>query len=175
MSLFSRIVFGGILLMSSPLLSAADCDEPGAGLPSNVDWAAAAQESRSSDRPIMVVFGADDCHYCDRLKAELLGPMLEAGTLQKTVVFREFDINADGKVNDFDGVPVRSRIFVERYRVFATPTVVLLGPDGNRLTDPIVGYDERGEYEARLRTAIEEARIAFEKVDAGQGEVAQLH
>ena len=73
----------------------------------------------------------------------------------------EFDINRGGKVVDFDGERVRSGVFVARYDVFATPTVLLLDHQGHRLTDPLVGYDASEEYTHRLEDAITEAGIGL--------------
>ena len=38
------------------------------------DWSATATEARKSGLPIMIVFSAYDCSYCEHLKDEILDP-----------------------------------------------------------------------------------------------------
>jgi thioredoxin-related protein len=121
------------------------------------DMAQAAQQARSAGMPIMVVFGTEDCGYCERMKSEFLLPQLQQGDLQKKVLIREVDIQAAGKIADFDGLRVRNGLFVHRYEVFATPTVVLVDPEGRILTPPLVGYSDARDYQERLEQAIDTA------------------
>lgn len=39
---------------------------------------------------------------------------------------RELDIDCGGKIRDFDGEKIRTRIFVKRYGIYATPTLMLV-------------------------------------------------
>ncbi|MEJ2590631.1 MAG: hypothetical protein P8178_04365 [Candidatus Thiodiazotropha sp.] len=73
-------------------------------------------------------------------------------------LIREFDINAGGKLTDFDGERIRSRQFKRRYGIFATPTLLILDPDGKLLSDPIVGYNSAGEYRQLLEQSLLQAR-----------------
>ncbi|HEB96399.1 MAG TPA: thioredoxin family protein [Sedimenticola thiotaurini] len=129
-----------------------------------MDWSREA--SRAGERPILLIFTADDCSYCERLERQVIAPELRAGRLQKKALVRRFDIHRGGKIVDFDGDPVRSRIFVSRYQVFATPTVVLLDQRGALLTTPLVGFDNAADYRERLDLALDNARIALQ---AGNG------
>jgi thioredoxin-related protein len=105
----------------------------------------------------MVVFSTDYCPHCDRLKAEVLTPRLQQGLFKQRVRIREFNIDSAGKITDFDGDPIRGRIFVKRYNVFATPTVVLLDYSGNPLTSPLVGFNNREDYTDHLEEEIDSA------------------
>ena len=71
----------------------------------------------------MVVFSAEACGYCDRLKREVLEPLAHDPRESRHLLIREFDINAGGKITDFDGERIRSRQFKRRYGIFATPTL----------------------------------------------------
>ena len=122
------------------------------------DWAAEASAAQSDGTPIMLVFTADNCSYCERLKRELLKPLLQTGQLSGSVRLREFNIDHGGKIVDFDGERIRSRIFVDRYKIFATPTVLLLDQQGNALAPPIVGFNNAENYRVLLTQAIEQAR-----------------
>jgi thioredoxin-related protein len=109
------------------------------------DWSAESVEARKSAIPIVILFSKADCSYCERLKKEVLEPLAnrkQAGFAR----IRELDINRGGKITDFDGEKIRTRIFVKRYGIYATPTLILVDYQGNSLGTPIVGYDNREDY-----------------------------
>jgi thioredoxin-related protein len=115
-----------------------------------LDWTQTSDAARASQIPILVLYTAPACPYCERLKQEVLTPMFREGSQQPLAVVRELDINTAGKMVDFDGLRIRSRHFKQRYQVFATPTLLILDADGLPLSDPIVGYDSKQAYKARL-------------------------
>ncbi len=146
-------VFALLLLFSGSMTTAGEAIT----LPLADDWAAEATQARQSGIPIMVVFSADHCFYCERMKAEVLTPQLQQGLFKNRVRVREFNIDAGGKITDFDGEPIRGRIFVTRYNVFATPTVVLVDYRGKLLTSPLIGFDNSEDYANHLDRKISNA------------------
>lgn len=143
------------LLQLSPLLMADRADT----LISAKDWAVEATAARESGIPIMVVFSTDDCHYCEKLKRDVLQPIVAQGRLAGKVHLREFNIDTGGKITDFDGDRIRSRIFVSRYDVFATPTVILLDHEGTPLSSPIIGFNSADEYTQNLNQVIDNVHL----------------
>lgn len=117
------------------------------------DWANLADIARQTHSPIVIVFNADACDYCKRLKEEIIEP-LSHDTASSRPLIREFDIYSSGKIIDFNGDAIRSRQFKKRYHIFAIPTLVILDADGKPLTDPIVGYNSHDEYLELLRTSL---------------------
>lgn len=150
MTLIKRLVAVALMLVTE-VLSAGPLAE-------NLNFAAVADASRISGQPILMVFGAESCGYCERLNSEILSPMLESGELQKQALVRAIDIHQGGRVEDFDGSSVRSRVFLRRYDVYATPTVMLLDASGEPLAQPIVGYSDAADYGQRLEKALSEAQ-----------------
>lgn len=128
------------------------------------DLATVAAESRNSHSPILLFFTADDCGYCERLKHEVIIPVLLQGDLKQKVLVREFDLGRGGKITDFDGERVRSRIFVSRHNVFATPTVLFLDDKGNDLVAPLVGFSGEEDYLQRLEQSIRNALAALSNI-----------
>lgn len=124
------------------------------------DWSEEAGLAKNEGVPILVIFSSDDCFYCEQLMQQVINPMLDSGTLSQLAHVREFNIRRGGKVTDFDGDPIRSRIFVGRYGVFATPTVVLLDYNGNQLTPSIVGFDGIDQYPDHLAEALHNAQLS---------------
>jgi thioredoxin-related protein len=117
------------------------------------DWAGISNVARAEHSPILVVFNSETCGYCQRLKHEVIEPLTHNHN-QKLPLIREFDIYSKGKIIDFNGDPIRSRQFKRRYNIYAVPTLILLGPDGTPLTDPIVGYNSQKEYLELLQTSL---------------------
>jgi thioredoxin-related protein len=123
------------------------------------DWSQAARYARDAHIPIIVLYTAQACGYCERLKQEVLRPLFEGQASQPPVLVREVDINTGGKMIDFDGEPIRCRQFKQRYHVFATPTLLILDTNGEPLTEPIVGYDSKEQYQSRLEQVLAGFRI----------------
>ena len=125
------------------------------------DWAKEAELARRTGLPIMLLFSSDHCPYCVRLKAEVLAPLVQDGELKDNVLLREFNIDTGGKITDFDGERIRSRIFVSRYGIYATPTVFLVDHQGKPLTEPIVGFNDAEAYKDHLDEAIDSAVMSL--------------
>ena len=125
------------------------------------DWSGEAALARQSGIPIMLLFSSDDCAYCERLKREVLRPLLETGSFIDRALLREFNIDRGGKITDFDGDRIRSRIFVKRYEIYATPTVLLVDYEGKAIADPIVGFNGANSYSEQLDEAISSAILTL--------------
>lgn len=119
-----------------------------------VDWSDIADKARQQHRPILVVFSADTCGYCVKLKREVIEPLAYDPVEGDNLLIREFDINAGGKITDFNGESIRSRQFKRRYKIFATPTLLILDADGQLLADPLVGYNSASEYQELLHASL---------------------
>ncbi len=142
------------LILAPPLSQAGD-------LLTTRDWAGVSLTATQHHVPILAVFESENCRYCERLRDDILSPLPDTCALQ-TPLIREFDIDAGGKVTDFNGDPIRSRQFKDRYNIYAVPTLVFLAPDGTPLTDPIVGYNlKQDEYRALLRASLKDSYKAL--------------
>ena len=125
------------------------------------DWRETGEVTRNEQGLLLVLFVSDNCNYCKKLKTEYLCPMLQKKN--NHLVMREVNIDKGGKMTDFDGIPIRSRLFSSRYDIFATPTLTFLDSHGTVLTAPIVGYDNPYSYKFRLQKALANSRIVLEK------------
>jgi thioredoxin-related protein len=112
-------------------------------------------ETRRSGVPTLVLFTSQDCAYCNRLKNQVLVPLLERGALKGIARIREIDIHGGGKIRDFDGERIRTKIFVERYDVYATPTLMLVNGRGESVGEPIVGFNNAEDYLPYLESVVE--------------------
>lgn len=126
-------------------------------LPTTRDWNQTASAASAAHNPILIAFTSPYCGYCERLIKEVLVPMSQVPETEQEVLIREVALESAGKMTDFDGLRIRARAFVDRYGVFAVPTIVLVDVDGHPLVDPIVGYSGNADFPPRLKTAIVEA------------------
>jgi thioredoxin-related protein len=117
------------------------------------NWAVASAAARKNHTPILVVFESETCGYCTRLKHEILESLPDTFS-QPLPLIKEFDIYTRGKITDFNGDPIRSRRFKERYHIYAVPTLIILAPDGTPLSEPIVGYNSQDEYRELLLSSL---------------------
>jgi thioredoxin-related protein len=136
------------------------------------DWGELAGRAASRHVPVLVVVDSPDCGYCARLREEVLAPMDRRGELAGRAVVGEMALRAGGKVVDFDGEKVRSQVFLRRYGVFATPTLLFLDPAGHPLHDPLVGYSGLDSYPELLAEALRASQARLDgdpRLAASQG------
>lgn len=128
----------------------------------DTDWSDIAETARVRHQPILVVFSADYCGYCSRLKQEVLEPMARQEPADSPLLIREVNIDDGGKMTDFNGERIRSRQFKQRYGIYATPTLLILDPQGHPLSDPLVGYNSPDEYRELLQNNLVSSYRALE-------------
>lgn len=122
-----------------------------------------AEAVRRESIPLLLVITYCECGYCKRQRAGVMEPLGRAGWFGKRAFVREYDWKQPHKVEDFDGTLARGPIFIDRYRIFATPTLLFLGPDGQSLVSPRVGYNSREEYIALLKRNLAASGAALKK------------
>ncbi len=119
------------------------------------DFFIEAVAAKESHLPILVMFGADDCSYCEKLEAEILKPMVISGDYHDKVIIRKMMIDDFNSVRDFKGAELEASEFADKYHVTVTPTVMLLDSDGKMLAPKILGINTVEFYAAYLDQAID--------------------
>jgi len=152
-----------LLLISGVVLS-----ESSTGILPTDDWSAEVTEARNAGLPILILFGDENCYYCERLKSEVLKPLTKSGEMKNFAWIRELDIHRGGKIRDFNGEKIRTKMFIDRYDVFATPTLVLVDYQGNSLGTPIAGYNNSEDYLAYLKYVMAVAYSELKKLESAR-------
>jgi thioredoxin-related protein len=114
------------------------------------DWKQAGDAARARGVPVVVVITGDGCGFCERMRQEVMDDPEIVELLEKHSVLRTLDRNKGGKLRDFDGDRIRARLFVSRYEVFATPTLLFLDATGHPAAPALVGYDDAESYRGLL-------------------------
>ncbi len=148
-------------LFARPLASA----EPlfNAGIQWHRDLQAAHRESLRLNRPVLIVFGAEWCHFCTKLEKESLGHPQIAQYINQTFipVHLDFDVaEREAKILDVKGIPCV---------VALTPQAELVGRlDGfaspQKVADMLTGATQ-------MQTKLQQARITQ---TAARGQMATL-
>ncbi len=107
-------------------------------------------------QPLLLVFTADDCPYCEQLAEEILLPMMRSGEYDQRVEICALNLDG-GLIRDFSGRRIEPWEFAQRYNISVTPTMVLLNSRGELLHKPLVGVRTLDYYEDRIAEAIDRA------------------
>lgn len=124
----------------------------------DTDWARTGAEAELRTLPVAILITDDNCGYCERMRREFLLTAETRAALAKGTVARELKRDSGGKVTDFDGERIRTRIFLSRYNIFATPTLLILDPAGKPLAPALVGYNDAETYARMVSQRLEQAR-----------------
>lgn len=114
--------------------------------------------SQASNLPLMVIFAAEDCSFCDRLEADHLAPMVISKEYDNRIIIRKVMIDSYGDIKDFNGQKVSAERVAKKYGVSVTPTVMIFDKDGNRLSKKLIGYNGNEYYGWDLDRLIDSAR-----------------
>ena len=123
------------------------------------DWAKVGAEARERGLPVALLITGPDCGYCERLRQEFLEAPATRGTLEQEAITQEISREEGGKVTDFDGERIRTRLFLNRYEIFATPTLLFLSPEGEMLAPALVGFNGAQSYGDLVTKRVKHASV----------------
>ncbi len=121
------------------------------------DFNRLAKESDQKRLPILLMFSAEYCGYCERVEEEFLKPMLRSGDYEDKVLIRKIKIDGFDDIRDFDGKQISIDAFTSRYNVVVTPTVAFLDGNGAQLAPKRVGLSTPDFYGGYLDQSIDAA------------------
>ncbi len=122
-----------------------------------------ARKASQSKRAILLEFSAESCPYCVTLEEEILKPMIRSGDYKNKILIRKLDIDQYRSIVDFNGHKITPSRLASRYKVWVTPTVVLLDSQGREIAARQVGINSIDYYGAYLDDEIE---LAISKLRA---------
>ena len=122
-----------------------------------LDFQAVGARAEAEQIPILLVVTQEHCPFCHRIKDEILLPMLISGEYDSRVLIRELLIDPGETTRDFQGRRRDAREFADDYKVWVTPTLLYLGPDGRELRPRILGINTMEMYGYYVDEGIEES------------------
>ncbi len=105
------------------------------------DFSAIAKTAESKGLPVLLVFSATHCSYCDLLENEILKPMILSGDYQDRVLIYKIMIDEQTRLRDFNGMSISAESLAQRYGVYVTPTMLFLDSQGKELSERILGIN----------------------------------
>ena len=133
---------------------------PGADRPELIqlsDLRPIAKQAKASKLPILIMFGTDECPYCEMLKEEFLIPMLISGDYEDKVIIREAHIASGKSIINFSGKKISTDEFSEHYGVTLYPTMVLIDHDGTQVVEKIIGITTPSLFGGTIDDRIDQA------------------
>lgn len=155
--LFSKAVALGLGLASLAWFGLAGAAGAADEIATALDLSSEAAASRTSRLPILILFTAPKCTYCERVKREFLLPMQRNPEYADKVIMRQIEYRSQGRLVDFSGKATTAAQFSRQQNVRLTPTIKLFDAEGRVLSDPLVGLTTPDYYGAYLDRAIDEA------------------
>ncbi|MDH5544262.1 MAG: thioredoxin fold domain-containing protein [Gammaproteobacteria bacterium] len=156
---FKGLLAGIGLICLSPISLYADLSR----IPVPDDFQTLGVQIGDSGLPVMLMFAAEDCGYCERLEADHLLPMARSDEFTRKVIIRKVMIDSYRPIKDFDGGSTSGEELAHRYDVRVTPTVMLFAQNGKRLSKKLIGYSGNEYYGWDLEKLIESAGEELKK------------
>lgn len=116
-----------------------------------------AKLAQSRNIPILIMFGTDECPYCELLKEDFLIPMIISGDYTDKIIFREAHIASGASIIDFSGKNISIGEFRSRYKVTLFPSMIFVDSRGQTLTKKIIGITTPSLFGGTLDDSIDKA------------------
>ena len=118
--------------------------------------------------PLLILFSAEDCEFCEVIREDYLEPMLASGEYANKVIIREVMATNYDYVRDFNGELIGADNLALRYQADLSPTVVIINSDGQVLAEPLVGITSRHYYDEQLDETINNSLRMLAKLEKAE-------
>lgn len=106
-----------------------------------------AEEAKQTGLPIMLMFGAEWCEFCEQLVEEVFNPMSMRGNYDgKVVLMRHVGVDEQQTIPGLGGEPIKKSEWAYALNADLTPTVIFLDGDGREVAPRIVGISNIHMY-----------------------------
>ncbi len=117
-----------------------------------------AEQSQQLKLPIMLMFGAEWCEFCELLQESVFDPMMLGGLYEeKVVLMRHVGVDEAEPIPSWDGTLINKAKWAYELDADLTPTVLFFDANGHEVAPRIIGISEitlyAGLIHQRLNTA----------------------
>ena len=116
-----------------------------------------ASTSHEANLPILLIYTAKYCHYCDEVKASVFNPIAADPAYRERLVLREVRIDSDRRLVGFKGNVTSHRSFATDRGITIVPTLEFLDSAGLQVSRPLIGVSIPDYYGAYVDSGIEQA------------------
>lgn len=106
-----------------------------------------AETSNQTGLPILLMFGATWCEYCEELIEQVFEPIARGGNYDgKVVLMRHVGVDEQKRIPGFDGKLIKKSEWAYQLNADLTPTVLFLDGNGKEVAPRIVGITNTHLY-----------------------------
>ena len=116
-----------------------------------------ADASRSAQLPILLIYTAEYCHYCDEVKASVFSLIFADPAYRDRMLLREVRIDTNLYLVGFGGDVTSHQSFSKNRVIRIVPTLEFLDSAGTQIRQPLVGVSIPDYYGAYVDNGIEQA------------------
>ena len=116
-----------------------------------------ASTSHQANLPILLIYTAKYCHYCDEVKASVFNPIAADPAYRDRMLLREVRIDTEMRLVGFKGGATNHRSFATDRGITIVPTLEFLDGAGLQVSGPLVGVSIPDYYSAYVDNGIEQA------------------
>ncbi|QKI88180.1 thioredoxin family protein [Thiomicrorhabdus xiamenensis] len=128
------------------------------GLPELQNLQTLGQQAQTRQLPILLLFSAEWCEYCQVLKEKVLNPMIFNGMYQGKVVYlRHVGLDEKDPIPDWNGKPMIKSKWAYQLNADLTPTIAFFDGNGKEVAERIVGISEITLFASLIHSRINEA------------------
>lgn len=111
-----------------------------------------------NDLPILLVFSAEHCAYCELLEDEILKPMILSGDYRDRILIYKVMLDDGHRIVNFQGKQTTTDELALQYGVFVTPTMLFLDNRGKELSERLLGINTIEMFGGLVDQGIRESR-----------------
>lgn len=120
------------------------------------------RQATQKQLPIMLLFSAQWCEYCQVLKSHVLNPMMKSGLYEgKWGLFRHVGIDEPEPLTLISGRTINKAKWAYQLNADLTPTVLFLDGNGNEVAERLVGISEITLFSALVHARLNDAYQAM--------------
>jgi len=119
------------------------------------------QQVETSNLPVLLLFSAEDCGYCDAVRDNYLVPMIKTGEYSSTILFRQLYIDDYHYLRNEKGEIISAETMALKYDIEVTPSILFINAQGNELSERIIGINSVDYFDELLSTHISQANRAM--------------
>lgn len=117
--------------------------------------------AKEKSLPILMMFSIDDCPYCEKVRNDILKPMIKSGEYENKIIIRHLNTSKNLDIIDFNNKESSPQELASFYGVSFFPTIVLLNDKGQPLSGHVVGIANEDYYWYDLDITIATAVTTF--------------
>lgn len=152
-----KIARMNFLLLSLGLVNSALAEQH-KKLPELQNMQTLGEQAKRNQLPILMIFSAEWCEYCDVLKEHVLNPMVINDMYQGKVVYlRNVGIDQPEPILDWNGKLIKKSKWAYQINADLTPTVAFFDGNGKEVAERIVGISEITLFASLVHSRINDA------------------